>query len=270
MKKIIITGSTRGIGRGLAKAFLDQDCQVVVSGRTQEAVQDTLDTLKVSHPAGMVYGIACDVSDPEQVQALWDEGVEAMGAVDIWINNAGISGPEESIWTLPFEAIRTLVETNILGAILGSQIAVRGMLDQGQGALYNMLGLGSDGRMRAGLVPYGMSKYALAYFTRGMVQETKDTALIIGSLQPGMVITDMIMDQYQDKPEEWERAKKIFSIIASRVEDVAPWLAQRVLSNTKTGAAISYSSSLKLAWRFLSSPIVKRDPFGDVRERPLR
>ncbi len=263
MKNIVITGSTRGIGRGLAASFLDQGCRVLISGRTQEAVLGAIDDLRIHHPEGEISGIVCDVTDPENVQALWDRGVEAMGAVDIWINNAGVSGPQGSIWTLPFDAICTVVETNILGAILGSQVAVRGMLEQGQGALYNMLGMGSDGRTHAGLVPYGMSKAALAYFTRGLVQETKDTPLIIGSLQPGMVITDMIMDQYQDKPEEWERVKKIFSIIASRVEDVAPWLVDKVLSNNKSGAAFSYSSSLKLAWRFLSAPVIKRDPFGD-------
>ena len=263
MKKVVVTGSTRGIGFGLAEAFLAQGCHVIISGRRDDAVQEAVSALRQSLVNSDVAGFPCDVRDEHQVQTLWDQACASMGQVDIWVNNAGISGMQGKIWELPYDHLRAVIETNILGAILGSQVAARGMLAQGTGEIYNMLGLGSDGRMRPGLVTYGMSKAALAYFTRGLVQEAENTPLIIGSLQPGMVITDMIMDQYQDRPEDLERVRRIFSIIASRVEDVAPWLVARILSNTKSGVKISYSSSLKIAWRFMSAPFIRRDPFGE-------
>ncbi len=261
MKSIVITGSTRGIGFGLAESFLARDCAVMVSGRNREGVDNAINELRSRFPEDRVFGHPCDVRDPEQLQALWDEAMSRFGKIDIWINNAGLSGPQMMIWELAPEQVQEVVDTNILGVIFGSQIAVRGMLDQGYGSLYNMEGMGGDGRMHEGLIPYGMTKYGVNYFTRGLVKETKGTSLIIGSIRPGMVITSFVTDQYEDRPEEYEKVKRIFNIIANRVEDVAPWLADKILENDKSGKYISYMSRWKLLFRFLSAPFSKRDIF---------
>jgi NAD(P)-dependent dehydrogenase (short-subunit alcohol dehydrogenase family) len=137
------------------------------------------------------------------------------------------------------------------------------MLVQGFGAIYNMEGMGSDGRKHVGLSLYGTSKYAVHYFTESLALETRDTPVIVGALRPGMVITDLIVDRYKGRPEEWERAKKVFNIIADRVEIVTPRLTAKVLDNQKNGAILAYSSSWKLLWRFLSQPFYKRDLFTD-------
>jgi short-subunit dehydrogenase len=122
-----------------------------------------------------------------------------------------------------------------------------------------MEGMGSDGRKHDGLALYGMTKYGLKYFTDALVEETKGSGLIVGALRPGMVVTDMITKQYEDRPEDWERDKRIFNILAERVDVVAPWLADRILANEKTGVRIAYTSRVKLFWRFLLAPISKRD-----------
>ena len=262
-KHIIITGSTRGIGYGLAKSFLSYGCAVTISGRGEEAVNKAVADLKSKYEAGLVFGQACDVTVPEQVQALWNRSIEHFGKVDIWVNNAGTSGERGLVWELPANEAHIPVTTNILGTVYGAQVAMRGMLVQGFGAIYNMEGMGSDGRKHAGLTMYGTSKYAIHYFTEGMALEAKDTPVIIGALRPGMVITDMITDRYEGRPEEWERAKKIFNVIADKVENVTPWLAEKILANQKNGVILAYSSSWKLFWRFLSQPFSKRDLFSD-------
>ena len=192
---------------------------------------------------------------------LWDQSVERFGKVDIWINNAGLSGDRELVWELSAEDAQIPIQTNILGSIYGAQIAMRGMLGQEHGAIYNMEGMGSDGRKHAGLTMYGTSKYAVHYFTESLALEAKETPVIVGSLRPGMVITDLITDRFKDRPEEFERAKKIFNIIADSVENVAPWLAKAVLANQKNGALLAYSSMWKLLWRFVSQPFVRRNLF---------
>jgi hypothetical protein len=78
-----------------------------------------------------------------------------------------------------------------------------------------------------------------------------------------MVITDFITSQYKDRPEDWDRAKRIFNIIADRVETVAPWLVDRILENKKHGAQISWASRGRMIFRFLTAPILKRDLFAD-------
>ncbi|TET97303.1 MAG: SDR family oxidoreductase [Anaerolineales bacterium] len=261
MKSIVITGSTRGIGFGLAESFLARDCAVMVSGRSREAVDKAIKELRSKNPENRVFGHPCDVRDPEQLQVLWNEAMSRFGKIDIWINNAGLSGPQMMTWGLAPDQVKEVVDTNILGVIFGSQIAVRGMLDQGYGSIYNMEGMGGDGRMHEGLIPYGMTKYGVNYFTRGLVKETKGKSLIVGSIRPGMVLTSFLTDQYKDRPEEFEKAKRIFNIIVNRVEDVVPWLADKILENDKSGICISYMSRWKFLFRFLSAPFTKRDIF---------
>ncbi len=262
-KHIVITGSTRGIGYGLAKSFLSHGCLVTISGRGEEAVKKTVADLKSKYEAERVFGQACDVTVPEQVQSLWDRSVEKFGKIDIWINNAGTSGERGLVWELPANEAYIPITTNILGTLHGAQVAMKGMLAQGFGAIYNMEGMGSDGRKHVGLTLYGTSKYAIHYFTEGLALEAKDTPVIIGALRPGMVITDMITDRYKGRPEEWERAKKIFNIIADKVENVTPWLAKKILANQKNGAILAYSSTGKLLWKFISQPFYKRNLFPD-------
>jgi len=263
MKHIVITGSTRGIGHGLAEAFLSRGCSVTVSGRTEETVRKSVAGLKSKYVANHVTGLACDVTVPDQVQALWDQSASKFGKVDIWINNAGLSGEQGSVWELSAEDAQIPIKTNILGTIYGTQVSMHGMLSQGFGAIYNMEGMGSDGRKHPGLTLYGTSKYAVHYFTESLALEAKNTPVIVGALRPGMVITDMIVSRYENRPEEWERAKKIFNVIADAVENVAPWLADKILANQKNGAILAYSSSLKLLWRFASQPFIKRDLFSE-------
>ncbi|NLG98672.1 MAG: SDR family oxidoreductase [Chloroflexi bacterium] len=143
MKTIVITGSTRGIGYGLADAFLMHGERVVISGRKQETVDQALRQLSQKHGPERAAGFACDVTDYAQVQALWDSAAARFGTIDIWINNAGQSNILTPFWELDPAQMRDVVQTNILGMMYGSKVALRGMLQQGFGSLYNMEGFGS-------------------------------------------------------------------------------------------------------------------------------
>lgn len=127
-----------------------------------------------------------------------------------------------------------------------------------------MEGYGSDGKVRPGMAQiYGTTKAGVHFFTKSLIKELEGTDLIIGSLRPEMVITDFVMQHFENKPEDLERVRGIFNIIADRVKNVSPWLVKKMLTNEKSGAVISYSSSLRLLGRFLSAPFNKRDVFVD-------
>ena len=263
-KIVVITGSTQGIGFGLADSFLKLGCSVVVSSRTPEKVREAVKELSQSYAPERVFGQPCDVCDFSQVQVLWDQAKSHFGRIDIWINNAGMANAQKKFWEHDPETIHKVVETNLTGAMYGSVVAVRGMLAQGFGAIYNMEGYGSNGRrMVAGLALYGSTKAGLRFFDQALMEEVQGTPVLVGFLQPGMVITEMITRQYEGRPpEEWQRAKRVFNIIADRVETVTPWLAQQVLENRKNGATISWISRGKIMSRFLLAPFQKRDLFG--------
>ena len=101
------------------------------------------------------------------MQGLWDAAQAAFGRVDIWINNAGITHTTKVLAELDSAEIKPVIDTNITGMIYGSQVALRGMIMQGFGQLYNMEGHGSNDKKRPGLSIYGTSKRALKYFHAG-------------------------------------------------------------------------------------------------------
>jgi len=135
------------------------------------------------------------------------------------------------------------------------------MEKQGAGFIYNLEGLGSDGRHVDRIATYGTSKRAIAYFTEGLAIELKNGPVKIGSLSPGMVITDLLMGDYDQDSQRWQEAKKIFNILADQVETVTPWLVEKMLANDKNGRRIRWLTTPKIIWRFISAPLLKRDPF---------
>ncbi len=260
-KHVVITGSSQGIGYALANEFLRFGATVTISSRHEKKIDEALSRLMITHRSENMFGHVCDVTECEQVQALWDASKARFGKINIWINNAGVGQGRIPLWRLPPDQLRNATETNLLGAMNGSAVAIKGMLGQGFGAIYNVLGFGSNGRKMKGLTLYGTTKYGLAYLTDGLVLETKGTPVIVGAISPGMVVTELLTKPFEGRPAEWERAKRVFNILAERAETVAPWIAQRVLSNNRTGIHIRWLTKRRFIRRIVSAPFTKRDLF---------
>ncbi|MBL8643540.1 MAG: SDR family oxidoreductase [Rhodospirillaceae bacterium] len=263
-KVVVVTGSTKGIGRGLAREFIKRGHSVVVSGRTQAAVDEAVaDVSKDAVNGAKALGVPCDVIDYAAVQKLWDKAVAAFGRVDIWINNAGMSNSRFPIGHLLQDEVEAVPRTNLVGTLNGSHVALKGMKAQSQingisGDLYNFEGFGSNGSKQRGMSLYGCTKFAITYFTKCLIAETKGGAVRVGYLSPGIVITDLsVRDKTKVPPKQWAFTIMIYNILADRVETVTPWLVENVLANTKHGARIAWLTRGKSLWRFLKSRFVK-------------
>jgi NAD(P)-dependent dehydrogenase (short-subunit alcohol dehydrogenase family) len=254
MKHVIITGSTRGIGWAMAKEFLQRGHRVIISGRhpnlssmRKSELTDYLDSY--------IY-FPCDVKNKEEIQRLWDFSAKRWGKVDIWINNAGFNSPHEAAFNIEKNYTDDVVNTNILGVIYGSQVAAKGMLNQGSGAIYNMEGLGSNNMIQRNTVLYGTSKHALTYFTRGLAKELKGAPVIAGRLSPGMMLTEFITktpDGQKAAIEDNTAFQKIFNVLADMPESVAPFLVEKMLNNSKNDAHFVWLTNGKVLVRFVSS-----------------
>jgi NAD(P)-dependent dehydrogenase (short-subunit alcohol dehydrogenase family) len=234
----------------------------MITGRSLTRVEKAVDKLKLKYGDDQVRGVVCDVADPDQVEALWNESVKHFGQVDIWINNAGVNHPMKSLWKIPPKTLQTVIETNLLGLAYCSQVAIKGMIAQGGGHIYNMEGHGADGQVLKGMAGYGSSKSAVRYLTKALIQETQNTGVKVSTLSPGMVITNLLNEQFQEDSEGLERAKAIFNSLGDSVETVTPWLADRVLENDKTGASIAWFTAPKIIWRVLSAYVKNREIFS--------
>jgi NAD(P)-dependent dehydrogenase (short-subunit alcohol dehydrogenase family) len=252
----VITGSTQGIGLGLAREFCRRGHNVVIAGRDPGRVQETLSTLGAEQ--GRAAGQTCDVSDRDQVQALWDLAKSEFGAVDIWINNAGLARTVWNILDVPQGDIETMVRTNMLGTINGCRVAATGMIEQGHGKLFNMLGGGSDGEYFFGMGIYGTTKRGLNYFTDALIKELKDTPLVIAKIRPGMIITDAVIREARDNPEYFNKSRKMMNNLVDTVDTVSPFLVDRILTTEKSGTKIRWLNGGKIAGRMLKGMIKKR------------
>ncbi|MFA9392485.1 MAG: SDR family NAD(P)-dependent oxidoreductase [Prolixibacteraceae bacterium] len=259
-KVIVITGSTRGIGLGMATEFLKRGHHVAINGTSQKSVDVALE--KLSMYSSQLIGIPGSVTKLSTHERLFDQTCERFGKVDIWINNAGITTSNKMTVDLDKKAIKDVYDINIKGMTLGTLLALRKMKDQGYGKIFNMEGFGSDGRMMPKMTIYGTSKYAVRYFTRSMAREVEGSPVQIGALSPGMVITDLIINS-MDKTDlvAYEQTKKIFNILGEKVETVTPFLVEGLLKSTKNNDRIAYLSGLKVMWKFLKSRFKKNEFF---------
>ncbi|MFF5081918.1 SDR family oxidoreductase [Actinoplanes sp. NPDC000266] len=249
MTVVVVTGGTRGIGQGLVRSFRAQGADVAYCGRSI-----------TGEPDDGVLAVTADVTVREDVRKLWDATVERFGRVDIWVNNAGLSTSRRPLWELDPAEIDAVVAVNLGGTMQASAVVLEAMLAQGHGALWNMEGLGSTGQIVAGLTPYGATKRGLTYATLAMAKELKGTTVKACLLSPGMVVTDLLTRDYA--PAELEKAKKVFNILADRVETVTPWLAERVLRGTRNGGRVAWLTNRKAAYRFATAAFHKRDLFS--------
>ena len=206
-----------------------------------------------------VAGFICDVPQYEQIESLWKNAMKKYGKVDIWVNNAGISNQQNAPWDVSEKEIRSVIETNILGEMYGSKVAMQGFLQQGFGAQYNMEGMGANrrGANVKGLSIYGASKAGLRYFNDCLAKENSHPGIIVGALQPGMVLTSMVTGQYSQKPAQWEKDRRILETLSSDVDKVAGWLATKIFNNNKNEARFSYSNSFRIFAKFLMVPFRK-------------
>lgn len=260
MKHIIITGGTRGIGFGMVKDFLKSGVNVTFCGTSDDSVLKANDSLAKDWTAKQFRGVVCDVSKLDDLYYLWDFATKIFGDVDIWINNAGITNNRENFNHLEPEVFNNIVDINIKGLMQATHLAFNNMQKQGKGYIYNMGGLGSDGRSIKGLTPYGMSKRAVQYFTRAFSREVGSKGNVkVGLLLPGMVLTDMLLDPIRDKTDDYVQLKRVYNLLADNVEPVSQYLVEKILSNEKNGAVISYSGSLKMFMRIPGRLITGRD-----------
>ncbi len=266
MKNIVITGSTKGIGFGLAEEFVRRGHSVVISGRTDASVATAVEKLsglvtQGTERAGRAVGRTCNVADYADVEALWQHAVAELGSVDLWINNAGLAKTTFTIQGLPPEEITNMVTTNMMGTIHGSKVALTHMVEQGGGQIFNMLGGGSDGSQRPLMAVYGSTKRGLKYFTDALVREAKNTPVQIGQIRPGMVVTEGMIREAREMGEEFTRQRKVMNILCDHVETVVPFLVDRILDVKKNGAEIAWMTNWGIAMRFMTAGFNKRDLF---------
>lgn len=188
-KIVVITGSTRGFGYVAAEELLKAGATVIVSGRSQDALDQAIKSLS---EFGNVAGWICDVREENQVYELARRTVEKFGRIDVWINNAGYSAGGGITLDIHPERIMDMFLSNDMGTFYGTQAALHFMLERKDGILVNLYGAGSNGKASSPMGMYATTKAWITSFTRTLAKETKGSGIKIIGFSPGMMLTDML------------------------------------------------------------------------------
>lgn len=183
----VVTGGGRGIGKGVALALSEAGWSVVVAGRTQSSLNETVGEL-----AGDGLAAVGDVSDEVQVDRIFASAVERFGRVDMLFNNAGIAAAAVPIDELEVDAWRQLIDVNVTGAFLCARAAFRQMRTQDpQGGRIINNGSISSQTPRLYSAPYTTSKHAVTGLTKSLALDGRQFGIACGQIDIGNVTTDM-------------------------------------------------------------------------------
>jgi len=184
----VVTGSTRGLGFAMARLLGQQGATVVLASRSEVQVVAAVERLRLEGIS--VSGLRCDTGEMADVEALRDEALR-QGTLDIWVNNAGISGVYGPTASTPIDDFERVVRTNILGTFHGSRVALPVFLAQGHGDLVNLYGQGDQGPV-AMQNAYASSKRWVRQFTETLRLETNETGVRVHGMNPGLVTTALL------------------------------------------------------------------------------
>lgn len=251
-KIAVITGSSRGFGLAMARAFASEGASVVLASRSDAAIQAAVESLRAT--GAQATGIACDMSDMAQVEALTGHAIQAFGRFDVWVNNAGVSPPYGPTVHIQAKEFVKTTQTNVLGTYHGSVMALRHFLPRHTGKLINILGAGAR-RPVPMQSAYASSKAWIRNFTLALGQEYNDSGVGIYAFSPGMMTTDMLSNIQVVAGYErlLDRLPGVLRALGKPPEAPARkavWLASSA-TDGRTGLEVYFSGSGNAMWGFL-------------------
>lgn len=184
-KTAVVTGSTRGIGLGTARALLDRGARVLVCARDGAEVDRTVAVLRQQY-GDNVNGERCDVRSYDDVRALFETAKAAFGKLDILINNAGI-GSRNNVADMPVEEWSATIDTNLSGVFYCCHEALP-LMKQTGGYIINIGSLAGK-YAHPGSAAYSASKFGLIGFSEALMQEVRFDHIRVSYIMPGSVNT---------------------------------------------------------------------------------
>lgn len=199
-KTALVTGSSRGIGKEIARRFIEEGA--TVWGLSTKPSEGAKELKKFAEEKGTIFHeLIADIGNPESVQPVITEAVKASGGFSILVNNAGITKDGLS-FRMKLEDWESVLRINLTGTFLVTQIVSSDMIRKRTGSIINLssiVGLHGQG----GQVNYAATKAGLIGYTKSLAKETAGRGVRVNAIAPGFILTEMTDVIPEDAKKAW-------------------------------------------------------------------
>jgi NAD(P)-dependent dehydrogenase (short-subunit alcohol dehydrogenase family) len=232
-KIAIVTGASRGLGKAMAIELAREGASVAVAARTVEAgkgplpgtIHETVNEIKKL--GGKAIAVRCDVSKEEDVVLMVDQVEREYGAVDIMVNNAGVTTPE-SFLKLTTKKWDLVMNVNLRGTFLCTKAVLPQMVEKRSGSVINLSSILAKTVKFS--IPYGATKAAIERYTLGLAKEMKKFNIAVNALCPDFTVTEAVETFLQDvDTSDWQRPEMWGKYTALVAAQNAETLTGRIL-----------------------------------------
>jgi NAD(P)-dependent dehydrogenase (short-subunit alcohol dehydrogenase family) len=185
---VVITGASRGIGRATALAMARAGAHVVAAARTEAQLKTLADETEAQAGCRARVCVA-DLAREEDVKRLFRSTLEALGRVDVLVNNAGFNTRKASLWEVTTAEWDAMMAVNLRGAFLCCREVLPGMIERGSGHIINVISTVSQIGI-ATMGPYAATKWGLLGMTKALVKEARPHGVRVSAISPGGTDTD--------------------------------------------------------------------------------
>ncbi|MDQ0226410.1 3-oxoacyl-ACP reductase family protein [Metabacillus niabensis] len=235
-KVAIVTGASRGIGQAIAIALANKGFSVVINYHNSHAgAEETLAKIKQNGGEAILH--QGSVANAEDMKQMVENAIEHFGTVDVLVNNAGILIPKYLMMTKPDEWNQT-IETNLTGAYLGIKAVLRPMIEKKRGRIINISSVASISGI-AGQAAYAASKSGLNGITKVLAKELAPYNILVNSIAPGFIETDMtgdfperMLEEYRDSIplKRFGRPEEIANFVTFLSSDEAEYVTGQIFA----------------------------------------
>jgi len=188
-KVALVTGSSRGIGRGIALELARAGADVVVNYRRDSAAADAT-AHAIAELGRRAVSVRADVAEWAAVQNLVDTALKEFGRLDIVVANSGVASRVHSVWDFDLEHYHRVINTNLNGVFYTCKATAKHLVDQRSGSILLISSIGADACAPFG-APYYISKAGVNALTKCLAKECAPAGVRVNAIAPGLVLSDM-------------------------------------------------------------------------------
>ena len=214
-KVVVVTGSSKGIGREIALEFASKGAVVVVNGRNKVDIEKVVN--EINDNDGIALGIAADVTKKEEVENLFKAVIEKYGTVDVLVNNAGGNNGSNKVESLTEEDWDAVIDRNLKSVFLCSKAVIGVFKKQKQGRIINISSQAGRAISILAGPHYASAKAGVISFTKHLARELAPYGVTVNSIAPGIINSGEKLEGEWNSHTKEEREKFLEDIPLRRL-----------------------------------------------------